>query len=105
MRLRKSPRTTTVFRHGPGKKDSQIGEAARTGHYDDETWTFISAVDSARRQKGHSLLTSEIFQVVLNLGYRRTEAALCAGCKFPLAAAAQVVENNGKVYCLKCGER
>ena len=51
---------------------SRHDRMARTGDYDQPTWEFILALDDARRRFGTRHLSgSQIFQVVLSLGYRK----------------------------------
>lgn len=68
------PRSSAAYEdwsRARGSKDSQISRDAVDGTYDEETWAFVRELNEARARKGKALTSSEIFQVVLNLGYRR----------------------------------
>ncbi len=74
------PRVTTDFSADARRNlVSQISREAQTGAFSDEVVQFIFAADAAQRAKGSMLTKSEMFQVVLSLGY--VSPTKCAECR------------------------
>ena len=68
----KLPRARTNFKIIEGEyRISQISEQRRTGIYDDDVIEFARAVAKAQSEKGSTLVSSEIFEVMWNLEYRK----------------------------------
>ena len=59
----------------PGNNKSAIQRQAASGAYDPDVLEFIMALDAAQRELGRMLHKSEVFQVVLRLGYEKAGKA------------------------------
>jgi len=70
------PRARTDFKRGQGGEEhlkSQITVQRHTGVYDDDVFEFARAIAQAQSQKGSVLVSSEVFEVMWNLNYRKPQ--------------------------------